>query len=172
MSLDEYLALPEEKPYLEWWDGVVLQKAVANRAHSRLAVGLIALLLDFERSVGGEVGTEMHTWFEGRGYRLPDVSYWAPGRPIETERGYGLPPTLAIEIRSPGNTLGELREKCRQMRANGVDVCWLVLPDERAIEVFDAANDGSRLTGHATVTPPQLPGFELSLPALFAVLGD
>lgn len=33
MSESEYLALPEEKPYLEYIDGVVLQKPMPNKSH-------------------------------------------------------------------------------------------------------------------------------------------
>ncbi|MBK7725654.1 MAG: Uma2 family endonuclease [Dehalococcoidia bacterium] len=37
MTPEEYLALPEEKPYLEYVDGVVLQKPMPNEEHSRIA---------------------------------------------------------------------------------------------------------------------------------------
>ena len=36
MTEEEYLALPEEKPYLEYVDGVVLQKPVPDDLHGRL----------------------------------------------------------------------------------------------------------------------------------------
>ena len=37
MTPEEYLALPEEKPYLEYVDGVVLQKPMPNEEHGRIA---------------------------------------------------------------------------------------------------------------------------------------
>ena len=44
MTEDEFLALPEVKPYLEYIDGWVLQKPMVNADHSDLAVELVAAL--------------------------------------------------------------------------------------------------------------------------------
>ena len=40
MSAREYLALPEEKPYLEYIDGVVEQKPMVNAQHGRTVARL------------------------------------------------------------------------------------------------------------------------------------
>ncbi|MCC7364801.1 MAG: Uma2 family endonuclease [Dehalococcoidia bacterium] len=170
MSLDAYLALPEEKPYLEWWDGVVIQKAPGNMPYSRALLKFIVWLDRYADSHAGEVATQAHTWFEGHGYLVPDVSYYVAGRPVMARYKFGLPPSLSINVWTPGNTVAELREKCRQMRANGVDVCWLILPEERAAELFDADHDGTRLTGDAVLATSAVPGFEVSLAELFALL--
>jgi Uma2 family endonuclease len=169
MSLADYEALPEEKPYLEYWDGTVLQKAVPNMRHARLQLALGAALFDHARSRGGVAGSEVHVWFEGRGYLLPDVAYWAPGKPQGDDRR-SLPPTLAIEIRSPDQPLAEQREKCRLMRANGVDVCWLVDPETRSVEVFEGERDGEAVEADRTLGSASLPGFTLPLRDLFAIL--
>ena len=39
MTPEQYLALPEEKPYLELIDGVVEQKPMVNADHGRVALG-------------------------------------------------------------------------------------------------------------------------------------
>lgn len=169
MSLEDYLALPEEKPSLEYWDGVVLQKAMGKWDHGRLQLRFGYLLELLMAAMGGRAATEIHSWFEGRGYRVPDAACWAPGKPQGT-RARALPPTLAIEILSEGQSPSELRAKCRQMRANGVDVCWLILPGQRAAEVFDDGTDGLRLSGDAVLRSDHVPGFEVPLPELFAVL--
>lgn len=167
MSERDYLALPEEKPYLEYVDGVVLQKPMPNIDHTLLTGHLIVELGLFAREHHGYVGPEARTRFtEGANYRLPDVSYWsAPGRPAEDSV-----PTLAIEVRSPGQTMGELRQKCRFFRRNGVQVAWLVDPESRTLEVFEADRDADRQAAPAVLTSPALPGFELDLAALFATL--
>ena len=79
-------------------------------------------------------------------------------------------PTLAVEVRSPGESLNAQRAKCRQFRENGVAVCWLVDPASRTVEVFEDGRDGERLQGAVSLASSHLPGFSLAIEALFAVL--
>jgi len=168
MSEAEYLALPEEKPYLEFVDGLVVQKAVPNRAHGLLIWQFDIELGRYADSHGGEAGPERRVFLDrtGRKYRLPDTAYYGPG----VEQGDDVVPTLAVEVRSPGESLNAQREKCRQFRENGVAVCWLVDPASRTVEVFEDGRDGERLHGAVNLASSHLPGFSLSLEALFDVL--
>jgi Uma2 family endonuclease len=167
MSEAEFLSLPEEKPYLEYVDGVVLQKPMPNKDHSRLVKLMILALAAYERSNGGNSGPDQRLRLpDGSGFRIPDAAYWAPGR----DDGDDSVPSLAIEVRSPDQTLAELRRKCRSFRENGVDVCWLVDPSSRSVEVFEGERDGEALSGDASLETPVMPGFTLSLSELFAVL--
>lgn len=166
MSVEDYLALPETKPYLEYVAGVVLQKPMPNNDHSRLAARLaFHLTLHTQSAGGGHVGVEARTSV-GPDFRLPDVSYWAPGIPD----GEDSLPTLAIEIRSPRQALSELRENCRFFRRNGVQACWLIDPARRAAEVFEGSVAGAAVPADGTLTSSCLPGFELPLSDLFSVL--
>jgi Uma2 family endonuclease len=169
MSLAEYEALPEVKPYLEYWDGLVLQKAVPKRKHGKLEFEVTRRLCEYGHPIGGDAWPEAHVWFEGHGWLVPDVAYWAPGKP-QGDDDRSLPPTLAVEIRSPDESRAAQREKCRRMRANGVDVCWLIDPESRTVELFDADHDGEPFGPGATVTSAALPGLELRVDELFAVL--
>ncbi len=167
MREDEYLALPEEKPYLEYIDGVVLQKPMPNKSHSRLVKLLILAIAAYEQKHGGDSGPEQRVALPDRsGYRIPDTAFWAPGR----DNGDDSVPSLAVEVRSPGQTMAELRRKCRSFRANGVDVCWLVDPVSRTVEVFEGELDGAPLSADAALQTAVMPGFSLSLTDLFAVL--
>lgn len=170
MSLAEYEELPEEKPYLEYWDGVVLQKAVPRFDHRRIAKRLVVAFDQYEQLAGGDSGPEGHVWFEGRGWLVPDVTYWAPDRVILDDRRRQLPPTLAVEVRSEGQQLSRLTRKCRDMRANGVDVCWLIDPQGRRAYVFEGDRDNEELPSDAVLTSAWLPGFELPLSRLWAEL--
>lgn len=167
MTEEEYLALPEEKPYLVYVDGVVIQKPMPNAAHGKLVAYIVHALFEYHTRVGGDSGPEGRVRLgDGPSYRIPNAAYWAPGRPS----GDDSIPTFIIEVRSPDQTVGELREKCRFYRRNGVDACWLIDPESRSVEVFDAGRDGERFTGAMEVTSPAVPGFSLSLPALFNTL--
>lgn len=172
MTLKQYLALPEEKPYLEYIHGRVVQKAVPSWDHAELQPFVASLLLTFARTVGARVATELHTWFEfpdGPAYLLPDISYYAPGKPRGTKER-ALPPTLAVEIRSPDDAIGALRDKCRLMRAHGVDACWLIDPERRTAEVFEGVADGALQPADGTLASEFLPGLRLPLAELWAAI--
>jgi Uma2 family endonuclease len=167
MTKAEYLALPEEKPYLEYVDGVVIQKPMLTAVHRKLVAFIVVELGLYERRAGGDSGPEGRIRLgDVPSYRIPDAAYWASGRPS----GDDSIPTLVVEVRSPDQTMGELREKCRFYRRNGVDACWLIDPETRSAEVFDSTRDGERFGGAAELSSEALPRFSLPLPALFAVL--
>ncbi len=165
MTPEEYLALPEEKPYLEYVDGVVLQKPMPNEDHGELAFRVGHLIQLWLGTRPGRIGVEVRAKLgELPNYRLPDVSYWKPGIP----RGEGAPPTVAVEIRSPDQTLAELRTKCEFLRRSGVETCWLIDPVNRSAEVFEGRKHAG--TPVTVLKAESLPGFELPLADLFAIL--
>src|SRR4029079_226791 len=155
MSEEEYLALPEENPSCEWVEGVVVQKAVPNADHGSLIFCLAMKMGPFITSAGGRGRVEARTLLSqsDRAYRLPALSYWAPGRPD----GDDTVPTLAVEVRSPGETMRAQREKCRRYRENGVDVCWLIDPQSRTVEVFEGELDGKVLAAGDVLATPHMP---------------
>ena len=81
------------------------------------------------------------------------------------------PPTLAVEIRSPDESMVSQREKCHYYVTHGVDVAVLVDPQNAAAEVFER---GRHLVFEepAVVTLDSLPGLEFRLGELFAGLDD
>ncbi len=167
MTEAEFLALPEEKPYLEYVDGVVLQKPMPNKPHSQLVKFIIIAIGLYERVRGGDSGPESRVRLhDGSGFRLPDTAYWAPGRVWSDDSL----PSLAVEVRSPGQTMAELRRKCRSFRANGVDTCWLIDPVSRTAEVFEGDRDAEQLPADGSLESAVMPGFSLSLAELFAAL--
>jgi Uma2 family endonuclease len=165
MSEAEYLALPEVKPYLEYVDGVVLQKPMANAAHGRIGLNLDGHLWLYLRRYGGDAGPERRARLgDTPNYRLPDTSYWAPGRPS----GNDSVPTLAVELRSPDQTMDELRAKCRFYRRSGIEVCWLIDPRTRRIEVFEGESDGEPVPPGGKLESPHLPGLTIIPEDVFA----
>jgi Uma2 family endonuclease len=61
----------------------------------------------------------------------------------------------------------EQRAKCRLMRENGVDVCWLIDPVRRVAETFEGVLDGEPVS---VLESAFLPGFTISLEELFGEL--
>ena len=165
MTPEQYLALPEEKPYLEYVDGMALQKPMPQEEHGELIFRLSLRLGAWMETHGGRAGAEVRAKLgELPNYRLPDLSYWKPGIP----RGEEAPPTLAVEVRSKDQAVAELRRKCEFLRSSGVEACWLIDPVSGSAEVFEGrAKSGRRVE---TLTAQCLPGFELALSDLFAIL--
>lgn len=174
MSEQEFLdKYADELPSYEFVNGEVTQKPMTKKTHLLLSDELLGVVRDYRKRVGGMSGPEPTINFSdtlNRIYRVPDVAYWAPGK--ERGRDVMLPPTLAIEVPSPGQTMRELREKCRFMRAAGTDVCWLFDPASHSVEVFDDTLDGEVLREPAVLESHFLPGFRLALADLFSVLED
>ena len=166
MSEAEYLVLPEEKPGLEFHDGLVIQKAMANADHRRLSGEFDFRFALMVRTAGGDFGPEGRVRLSTGRYRLPDTAAWAPGVPS----GDDSMPTVAVEVRSPDESMASQRAKCRLYRQSGVPVVWLVDPRTRTVEIFEDDRDGTVLRIGDTLTTPHLPGFSLPLAELFAVL--
>src|SRR5688572_14227727 len=117
-----------ERPSLEFVNGEVFQKPMPMPPHQQVSLTLTEAFLPYRKQSGGVYHYESTTNFSrgsDRRYRVPDCAYWAPGVPAVVD-GVFQPPTVAIEIRSAGQSRDELRDKCREYRDRGVDVCWLI----------------------------------------------
>ena len=174
VSEEEYLAtMTGEKPSLEYVNGEIFRKPLTKEPHLVLADEILAAFRHYRAKVGGMSGPEPTVDLsdgEDRRYRVPDTAYWGPGR--ERTGGVFVPPTALVEIRSEGQSLGELRTKCREYRAGGVDVCWLIDTQTRSVEVFDAKSDGAMLAPDTALETTAMPGFHLPLVELWDALGD
>ncbi|MBI5948622.1 MAG: Uma2 family endonuclease [Chloroflexi bacterium] len=170
LTVAEFLELPEVKPGREFVRGEVVQKPMTNSDHIRLALRLAAIFDRYCEEHGGVAGPEGTTYFEDPAddrVLLPDLAYWAPDRP--TGHYPMTPPTLAIEIRSPSQTMAEQREKCAYYRSHG-DVAWLIDPASRTVEVFEGPGAPTVAVLGQPLRSPHLPGLEVPVDQVFAVL--
>jgi Uma2 family endonuclease len=60
------------------------------------------------------------------------------------------------------------RAKCRWFRNYGVDVCWIIDPESRTVEVFEGARDGMIIEG--ILESVFLPGLRIPVESLFGGL--
>ncbi|MFN0144976.1 MAG: Uma2 family endonuclease, partial [Dehalococcoidia bacterium] len=139
ISVAEYLALPEDgPPWLEYIDGAVTEKPVPDASHSLIEGRFAGNFGSYAESHGGRAGAEGRSRFHESPdppYMLPDLSFFRRGMRYREGRML-LPPTLAVEIRSPGQTIESQRERCRFYLTHGAEEAWLVIPETRTIEVF------------------------------------
>ncbi len=176
LTLDEFLHLPEAEPALEFLDGVVSQKVSPKSYHGALQFELAHVINVFARPRKlARVFTETRVTFAGASV-VPDliVFRWervptnAQGR---MARDFFLPPDIAVEIVSPGQSVTALDRRCRWYVANGVQVALLILPDDESVRVF-RPNQNPRTLRDSDVIEfgDVLPGFGLTVRDLFACL--
>jgi Uma2 family endonuclease len=169
MTLEEFLTLPEEKPYLELIDGEVEQKPVGKNKHANAQTELVFLLRLHSRTHGGRALVEDGVTFAGdiKNFRVPDVSYFGPAQNFSLETSYAAEaPLVAVEVRSERQSLRALRERLAFLRDRGSQATLLVDPDAKTVEV----NDGGRVwvaSGDDIVTLEALPGFSFRAGDLF-----
>src|SRR5437764_572707 len=110
LTLEDFLALPEVKPALEYFEGKVTQKVPPLGEHSALQVESVEYLNRLFRP--GRIArafTELRSSFDDASL-VPDVSVYRWERIPRTPSGkiatyFRTPPDVAIEIRSPGQTI-------------------------------------------------------------------
>jgi Uma2 family endonuclease len=116
------------------------------------------------------------------GFLLPDGSVRSPDvSMVSMERWHSLSaaeragfpplcPDLVLELASPSAEVAELRRKMASYRSNGARVAWLLLPETRSVEVWQAGTSQPL----ALKEPPRLeagpgfPGLALDLKEIWA----
>ena len=176
-TLEEFLVLPESKPYLELMDGEVCEKPMPNALHAGLALRLGAMLWVYQQQNDiFHVGTEMRHVDAAAGWVfLPDISVLLKSRsvasPSELTDPVPFPPDFAIEVLSPGDRAGLISRRTEAYRKAGTTLLWFVDPENESISVWErGAGRFEAPRDRPLSAAPILPGFELDIPALFAFL--
>ena len=176
MSLEAFLALPEESPALEFADGMVTQKVAPQGQHSSLQSSFTQAVNDVARPPKQALALpELRTTYSGRS-RVPDVAVYLWHRIPRLANGrianrFTEAPDIAVEIVSPDQTASELFDKCIWYVKNGVQIALLVDPDRDTVFRFRPESLPDVLTGDDRIDLDSvLPGFELTVSQLFATL--
>lgn len=121
MTVEQYLALPDEKPYREYAYGEVIRKAMPDDDHAEIT-RLITQRINTWRDQGtGAERPEPRCRFDterGPEYRLPDFAYWRPDEPRKD--GVDLLP----QGRGRGAVAGETRAEQREKRPTTAATVW------------------------------------------------
>ena len=176
LSLGQFLGLPEEKPALEFEDGMVTQKVSPKGQHSTLQAELIERLNRFARPRRlARAYPELRVTFAGAS-RVPDIAVFAWDRiPIDdtgrVANDFREPPDIVIEIASPEQSTNTLVRHCLWYVANGVRIALLVDPADESVLLFHPGQEPRVLRGPERIDLGNLlPGFELTAQDLFASL--
>ena len=178
VSLAEFLAIPEEKPYLELMDGDVFETPMAGDKHGTLVAELARLLGNYlvgtrEARVVSDV---RHLERDEEWLFLPDVSVTLRSRKgpaVESEGPVEVLPDLAIEVLSPDDRPGRVQRRIGHYMRSGVPLLWVIDPDEERLTAWSPGNSPLDFSGPAKVSAlPVLKDFELDLGELFGTLRD
>ncbi len=172
-SIEDFRALPEVKPSLEFFGGRVIQKMSPKLPHSIIQIELGFALLAYAKPIRlGRAYTELRCTFGGSSHVF-DLSFFVrdrlpnPTSPVDRVE-VATPPDLAIEILSPGQTVGELSRKLRSAIRRGVRLGWLIDEARRNVHVFHPTRKPQVLRGGDVLSGEDvLPGFALPVAELF-----
>lgn len=172
-EFEDFIARPENADRLfELINGEIVEK-VPTEEHSIAASNVYDPLRDFVKARNlGRVLFEVRRRVPGDEHnaRLPDVEYTSTSRLLPVTRKGAVPqmPDLAVEIKSPNETIKSLREKAAYYLANGVQMVWVVYPKTRVVEIYHANGDIEMLSEGDTITAEALlPGFALPVKEIF-----
>lgn len=101
--------------------------------------------------------------------RAPDVAFVCAERPACPEHGYHEgAPDLVVEVLSPGDRPGYVRDKVAEWMEGGAQIVWVVDPVKRTVATF-ASDGGEAVLGeHDTLDGRALlPGFEVAVLEIF-----
>lgn len=105
--------------------------------------------------------------------RAPDVAWvrnsrWDALTAEQREKFVPLCPDFVVEIRSPSDSLDDLKSKLEEYLANGTSLGWLIDPYGRTVHVYRAGLPVELLEKPRHVSgDPVLPGFTLDVTALW-----
>lgn len=173
MTLEEFFNSPLSGDRYEFVNGEAILKVAPQRFHSLTQKALLLLLEVWSRGKG-EVGIEWSVTLKrhGRDWApVPDLLYISYERLTLNSGEDGpcpIPPDLAIEIISPGQSFGQLAEKASNYIAAGVLQVWLVDPKDRSITVFLPNSVPNTYRGDRLLTTPLLPDLNLTPQQVFA----
>ena len=175
LTLEEFLALPEEEPALEYWDGVITQKVSPQADHGMLQFLVAELFNNVARPRQLGLAFTETRFSTGRRSPVPDVSFYVKDRIRLRLDGmyedFREPPDIAVEILSPGQRVNPLIRKCLGYLELGTRVALLVDPEDRSILEFRPGRPVRVLQGDDRIELDEvLPGFELTVRQLFDAL--
>jgi len=168
------LAIPEVKPALELYRGVLRQKMSPQWTHSRLQSALVMMLTAWAKE-RGRVGTEWRFYFiEGDGVPssslVPDVAYLSfdrlPRHPREAAERPTIAPDIAIEVLSPDDRDRDVAEKIALYLAYGTPRVVVVDPQSQSITIHEQNGTSRTMTGTGSISVTD--DLDLDLEALFS----
>lgn len=155
---------------LELVEGEINEK-MPSFVPSQIAAWIITYLNLYlrEHPIGRITGPDGGYQLSANTVLIPDVGYISKARmPDLPTREAPHAPDLAVEIKSPTDSIRGLRAKAELYQKHGTRLVWVVFPETQTVEVYVQGQDVILLTLSETLDGGDvLPGFTLDVSAIF-----
>jgi Uma2 family endonuclease len=172
----DFINLPQNADRkFELVNGVMVEAMSPNLEHGEIALQIGAFMHTFVKPRGlGTVVVEVDHYIPPDRFntRRPDVAFISSERLRNLVRNAAVPlmPDLAIEIKSPGNTHEELKQKAAYYLQNGSRIVWLVFPETQTVADYTTSDPGGKIFNLDSELDggDGLPGFKLPVKYIFS----
>jgi Uma2 family endonuclease len=172
-TVDQYLKLTDQTNRLiEFTDGYIEVLPMPTRKHQLISRFLFLALLTFVQRLGGTVFyAPLRLQLAAGRFREPDLLLLVDKQDPRNQDAFWLGADLVVEIVSPDHPARDLVDKRRDYATAGIPEYWIINPLSDTITVLTLQGDtyaehGMFVRG-ATATSVLLPGFEISVDAVF-----
>jgi len=148
VAVEEYLATSFEDGDREYVDGVVVERNLGAKDHSRLQRRLIVLV---DKIAGVYCFPEQRVQVRASRFRVPDVCACVGVEP--EEQVFTAPPFLAIEILSRTDRASDVQEKIDEYLSFGVAFVWVIDPRLKLGYVYTSGGRETCSESLSTVGP-------------------
>jgi Uma2 family endonuclease len=157
IGVEEYLGLVfDDRPEPDYVDGEVVERSLPTPIHSQIQILLGILFAPLLSRVRLILMSELRVRIEPRLFRVIDFAVYRDTRP---GGHYATTPAfVAIEIVSPDDRRGRLKERLEDYRRWGVPHVWLVDPQRKRLYEYTEAG----LLHHASL---RLTDFDVEISA-------
>lgn len=172
MSFEEFLRLPEQKPYLEYIDGVVCQRTVLSPTGSSILMQLLGAMDGPNRKREHGMALMMLDCIVGETFLVPAGSFFRRetlrARGIRSvKQDFGVPDLVVELVPHESSGFATLR-KCLRFFELGVAVVLLIDADDELVMTLRRDRAPVVAAGDEQIDfGDMLPGFELTVRALF-----
>ncbi len=126
ISVDEYLQTDYDDGDREYVDGVVVERNLGEKSHTRVQRAFIELFFLMRAKLETWAFPEQRVQVKSTRFRVPDICVYLGGEP--EEEVFHAPPFIVIEILSPRDTFTNIQEKLQDYAEFGVEFVWIVDP--------------------------------------------
>lgn len=174
MTLDEFLAVPQEKPYQEFIDGRVSEKPGFTALQGEVVARLCMLLDEYVRAHAPQLVTllmldHIHRSPGAERFFIPDVCLRDRDE-MRAQRGGGIvstPPPFVAEIILPEHSARFVGDRMAFYMSTGTQVAWFIDAEASEVDVLRAETAPQRCSASSILRiPGEVPGFELPLDKL------
>lgn len=175
MTAEELMQLPDDGFRYELISGELEKMPPPGPPHGRiafrLAVCLGQFILDHELGEGFANDTGFKLTSKPDTVLAPDFAFVSNETYVEgikTEGYWPGPPDLAVEVLSPSDRPGKVKQKISRWLSFGTTQVWIVDPKHNSITIYRSEADVTTFSGSDYLEAPDLfPGFRISLDKIF-----